>query len=101
MLRAIIDTNLTGVALCTREAFQLMKKHNITDGHIVIINSIVGHSVPFFRAPISLYPASKYGLTAMTEVLRQEFQLFNTKTKITVIYIILKLLYYLLECTTD
>lgn len=82
-LRSVIDTNLIGVALCTREAFRLMQKHNI-DGHIMIINSVVGHSVPFFGAPISVYPASKYGVTAMTEVLRQEMQLFNSKTKITV-----------------
>lgn len=82
-LRSVIDTNLTGVALCTREAFQSMKKHNIA-GHIMIINSIVGHSVPFFLAPISVYPATKFGVTAMTEVLRQEMQLLKSKTKITV-----------------
>lgn len=85
-LRAIIDTNLTAVALCTREAFQLMQKHNI-DGHIIIINSILGHCVPHIcieGLSLGMYPASKFGVSAMTEVLRQEFQLFKSKTKITV-----------------
>lgn len=88
-LRQVIDTNILAVALCTREAFQLMLKHNINDGHVIIINSVSGHVVPYTVAKIGslgIYPPSKYAVTAMTEVLRQEFQLFKTKTKITVIF---------------
>lgn len=87
-LREVTDTNVLGVAFCTREAFQLMKKHNINDGHVVIINSVAGHMVPYMLSKdssLNIYPSSKYAVTAMTEVLRQEFQLLKTKTKITVI----------------
>ncbi|ALC48892.1 maker307 [Drosophila busckii] len=83
-LRAVIDTNLMGVSWCTREAFQSQQRRKVTDGHIVIINSILGHHVPAMpKATLNLYPASKYALTALTEVLRQEFNDKGTKTKIT------------------
>lgn len=82
-LRAVIDTNLLAVALCTREAFQSMQQRNV-NGHIIIINSVAGHYIPNIGRSLGIYPASKHGCTAMTEVLRQEFQLFNSKTKITV-----------------
>lgn len=85
-LRSVVDTNIVGPVLCTREAFHSMKKRNF-DGHVIIINSIVGHFVPFLpngQSP-NMYPSSKYAVTAMTEVLRQEFQLMETKIKITVI----------------
>ncbi|KAL5275438.1 DHRS11.2 family protein [Megaselia abdita] len=84
-LRAIIDTNLLGVALCTREAFQSMRKRNFP-GHIILINSIDGHQVPNFGPNLpsfNIYPASKFGVTAMTEIYRQEFLKYGTKIKIT------------------
>lgn len=86
-LREVIDTNIMGLVFCTREAFQSMKKHNVDDGHIILINSIVGHCVPYLnnRIPsLNIYPASKYAVTAITEVLRQEFQAESTKIKISV-----------------
>lgn len=46
-LKSVIDTNILGTAMCTREAFLSMKKRNV-DGHIIIINSIDGHYVPYF-----------------------------------------------------
>lgn len=46
-LKSIIDTNLLGVGLCRREAFHLMRKRQFS-GHIILINSIVGHVVPNF-----------------------------------------------------
>lgn len=84
-LKAVIDTNLMGPALCTREAFQSMKKRNV-DGHVIMINSVAGHGVPYllFGRSFNIYPCTKFAVTAMTEVLRQEFQLMETKIKITV-----------------
>uniref|UniRef100_A0A1I8NQ18 Dehydrogenase n=1 Tax=Stomoxys calcitrans TaxID=35570 RepID=A0A1I8NQ18_STOCA len=82
-LQNIINTNVMGVVWCTREAFRNMKERNF-DGHIIIVNSVVGHSVP--RIPgfsLNLYAPSKHAVTAMTEVLRQEFQTQETKIKIT------------------
>ncbi|XP_036334599.1 farnesol dehydrogenase-like [Rhagoletis pomonella] len=81
-IRAVINTNVLGVADCTREAFRSMKVSG--DGHVFIINSIAGHSVP--RIPntsLNIYPPSKHAVTAMTEVYRQEFFNLNTKVKVT------------------
>lgn len=72
-LDQVIDTNLRGLVHCTAFAYQLMI-NNTGGGHIVNINSILGHSAaPFAPAPLSnVYPATKFGVTALTEVLRQE-----------------------------
>lgn len=85
-LRSILDTNLLGVALCTREAFQSMRRRNFS-GHIILINSIDGHIVPNFGPDLpsfNMYPVSKFGVTALTEVYRQEFIRYATRIKITV-----------------
>lgn len=84
-LREILDTNVLGVSWCTREAFQSLQRRKVDDGHIVIVNSIAGHHVPIVpHISMNIYPSSKYAITAMTEVLRQEFLTKGTKTKITV-----------------
>ncbi|XP_034473249.1 farnesol dehydrogenase [Drosophila innubila] len=83
-LRAVLDTNVLGVSWCTREAFNSMQRRKIDDGHIVIINSIAGHRVPILPGmSFNMYAPSKHAITALTEVLRQEFLAKGTKTKIT------------------
>lgn len=85
-IREIVETNIMGVVYCTREAFQSMKRRNV-DGHIILINSVAGHSVPFLvgiMPSFNIYPGTKHAITAMTEVLRQEFLAQGTKTKVTV-----------------
>lgn len=85
-LRETIDTNILAVALCSREAVQSMRQRNV-DGHIVHINSCAGHKIPYFVGlypSFNIYPSTKYAVTAMTEVMRQELQSFNTKIKVTV-----------------
>lgn len=82
-LRDTIDTNVLGVAYCTREAFRSMRAHG-GDGHVFLINSIAGHNVMTIPGlSWNMYPSSKYALTAMTEVYRQEFLKYNTKIKVT------------------
>ncbi|XP_037938582.1 farnesol dehydrogenase-like [Teleopsis dalmanni] len=82
-LRATVDVNIMGVAMCAREAFQSMKRRNV-DGHIVNINSVAGHMVPqVLGITYNIYPATKHAVTAMSEVLRQEFLLNQTKIKVT------------------
>lgn len=85
-LRETIDTNILAVALCSREAVQQMRQRNV-DGHIVHINSCAGHKIPYFAGlypSFNIYPSTKFAVTAMTEVMRQELQTFNTKIKVTV-----------------
>ncbi|ALC48894.1 CG3301 [Drosophila busckii] len=84
-LRAMVETNVLGVSWCTREAFQSLQRRQINDGHVIIINSIVGHKIPVLPGQsLNMYPPSKHAVTALTEVLRQEFNSKGTKTKITV-----------------
>ncbi|XP_055536149.1 farnesol dehydrogenase-like [Wyeomyia smithii] len=79
-LREIIDTNVLGLAMCSREAFNSMRKR-AADGHVININSIAGHRSHY--PGMNIYCASKFAVTAITETLRQEFKAENTKIKIT------------------
>ncbi|XP_061387615.1 farnesol dehydrogenase-like [Musca vetustissima] len=82
-----LQTNLMGMVYCTRRTYESMQKRQINDGHVVLINSIVGHHVfnlpPGVVAQFNIYPASKHGVTGLTEILRQEFRDLKTKIKIT------------------
>ncbi|XP_016968112.1 farnesol dehydrogenase [Drosophila biarmipes] len=83
-LRAIIDTNVLGVSWCTREAFKSLQRRQVNDGHVLIVNSVAGHSVPNIPGfTMGMYAPSKHAITALTEVLRQEFHNSKTQTKIT------------------
>ncbi|SPP88225.1 blast:Dehydrogenase/reductase SDR family member 11 [Drosophila guanche] len=56
----------------------------VNDGHVVLINSLAGHIVPMVAGiQFNMYAPSKHAITALTEVLRQEFLNKGTKTKIT------------------
>jgi NADP+-dependent farnesol dehydrogenase len=80
--KAVLDLNVLGLCIATREAVKVMKANNI-NGHIVHINSIAGHTV--MNIPqINVYPASKFAVTALTETLRQELTHLNSNIKITV-----------------
>ncbi|CAD7079063.1 unnamed protein product [Hermetia illucens] len=82
-IRNVVETNIMSVIYCVREAFNSMKKRNF-DGHIVIINSIAGHYVPFVPfGSLNIYPPSKHAVTAMVETYRQEFANAGTKVKVT------------------
>ena len=58
-------------------------KENKIDGHIIHINSTLGHKVVSQRYS-NVYPASKYAVTALTETLRQELNHLGLKIKISV-----------------
>ncbi|XP_018576828.1 farnesol dehydrogenase [Anoplophora glabripennis] len=78
--KKVLDTNILGLAVASREAIKIMQEHLI-DGHIVNINSVSGHqvaSLPF----LNVYPASKYAVTALTETLRKELVAIKSKIKI-------------------
>lgn len=82
-LKQTVDVNLMGVVYCTREAFKSIKKQEF--GYVININSIGGHFVPFPTSNVpsyNIYSASKYGLTATNEVLRQELIFTDCKDKV-------------------
>lgn len=85
LIRQTLDINILGLVFCTREAYQSMKSRGVA-GHIIHINSFAGHGVPFLLGSPSLniYPPSKYAVTAIAEVHRQEFLADASKVKVTV-----------------
>ncbi|RZB40945.1 adh short, KR, NAD binding 10, and/or Epimerase domain containing protein [Asbolus verrucosus] len=79
--RKVLDLNVLGLCIATREAVKVMRKHAI-NGHIIHINSYCGHVVPNFPG-FNIYPASKHAVTALTETLRQEFNSLGSRIKVT------------------
>ncbi|KAI5635692.1 short chain dehydrogenase domain-containing protein [Phthorimaea operculella] len=80
-ISSVIDINLKGLIFCSRRAVASMKKHGRV-GHIININSIAGHYIPF--APLfNVYAASKHGVTAFTGSLLNELAAFKNNIKVT------------------
>lgn len=62
--REVVDTNLTGVFLCTQEAFRLMKAQTPRGGRIINNGSISAHTPRPHSAP---YTAAKHAITGLTK----------------------------------
>ncbi|HIF31394.1 MAG TPA: SDR family oxidoreductase [Planctomycetaceae bacterium] len=62
--RRVVDTNLTGMFLCVREAFRLMKRQEPKGGRIINNGSISAH-VP--RPHSVAYTATKHAVTGLTK----------------------------------
>ena len=62
--KAVVDINLTGVFLCTQQAFRLMKAQSPQGGRIINNGSISAHSPRPFTAP---YTATKHAVTGLTK----------------------------------
>ncbi|MCY4318915.1 MAG: SDR family NAD(P)-dependent oxidoreductase [Alphaproteobacteria bacterium] len=61
--QAVVNTNLTGTFLCTREAFRVMKSQDPPGGRIINNGSISAH-VP--RPNSAPYTATKHAVTGLT-----------------------------------
>jgi len=62
--KAVVDINLTGVFLCTQQAFALMKSQTPRGGRIINNGSISSVAPRPFSAP---YTATKHGVTGLTK----------------------------------
>ena len=62
--RQTVDVNLTGVFLCAREAFRVMKKQEPRGGRIINNGSIAAHSP---RPRSAAYSATKHAVTGLTK----------------------------------
>jgi len=62
--RAVVDVNLTGMFLCTREAFRVMKAQSPRGGRIINNGSISAHTPRPHSAP---YTATKHAVTGLTK----------------------------------
>ncbi|MBX3453758.1 SDR family oxidoreductase [Ferrovibrio sp.] len=61
---AVVNTNLTGAFLCTREAFGLMRRQQPGGGRIINNGSISAHAPRPFSAP---YTSTKHAITGLTK----------------------------------
>ncbi len=62
--KAVVDVNLTGMFLCTQEAFRLMKEQQPRGGRIINNGSISAHAPRPNSAP---YTATKHAVTGLTK----------------------------------
>ena len=62
--KTVVDANLTGVFLCTQEAFKIMKAQDPRGGRIINNGSISAHAP---RPNSSPYTATKHGVTGLTK----------------------------------
>jgi NAD(P)-dependent dehydrogenase (short-subunit alcohol dehydrogenase family) len=62
--KTVVDVNLTGVFLCTQEAFKIMKSQTPRGGRIINNGSISAHAPRPNSAP---YTATKHAITGLTK----------------------------------
>ena len=62
--KTVVDINLTGVFLCTQEAFRIMKSQQPRGGRIINNGSISAHAPRPNSAP---YTATKHAITGLTK----------------------------------
>jgi NAD(P)-dependent dehydrogenase (short-subunit alcohol dehydrogenase family) len=70
----VLDTNLTGTFLCSREALEIMRAQG--GGAIINISSPQGKKGKLLRGP---YSAAKFGVEGLTQVLALENAPFNIR----------------------
>ncbi|MEK6349641.1 MAG: SDR family oxidoreductase [Burkholderia sp.] len=72
--RDVIDTNLTGVFLCARGAFALMRRQSPRGGRIINNGSISAHTPRPFTSP---YTASKHAVLGLTRSIALDGRAFD------------------------
>ncbi|AOF85642.1 short chain dehydrogenase family protein [Hydrogenophaga sp. RAC07] len=72
--RDVIDTNITGVFLCARAAFGLMRRQTPQGGRIINNGSISAHAPRPFSSP---YTASKHAVLGLTKTIALDGRDYN------------------------
>lgn len=84
--RDTFNVNVVGTCICIREAVNDMRQRG-TPGHIFIVNSLLGKRIPDVSVPMyGAYPASKFALTGLAEVVRKELLFFKLPIRLTSIH---------------
>jgi NADP-dependent 3-hydroxy acid dehydrogenase YdfG len=76
--RRMVNTNVLGLMYCTHAVLPIMKQNSV--GHFVNISSVAGRTA---RAGAAVYNATKWGVGAFSEALRQE--VFKHNIRVTII----------------
>jgi NADP-dependent 3-hydroxy acid dehydrogenase YdfG len=70
----VVDVNLTGVFLCTREAFAIMRNQNPQGGRIINNGSVSSYA----PRPLSIaYTATKHAISGLTKTIQLDGRKFN------------------------
>jgi len=78
--REMLEVNVLGLAIATREAIRDMERRGVA-GHVVHVASMAAHRVP---GPDSgMYAATKFAVRALTEGLRQELRARKSPIRVT------------------
>ncbi|XP_071946357.1 dehydrogenase/reductase SDR family member 11-like [Antedon mediterranea] len=80
--RRLLEVNVLGLSVCTREALSQMESKGVDDGHIFNLSSLGGHKV---LEGIPFYCGTKHMVTALTEGLRQELRAKKSNIRVTCI----------------
>lgn len=83
--RHMLDVNVLGLCVCTREAVKSMKERGVDDGHIFLMGSMSGHRVVPGAPHIHFYAATKFAVKALTEGIRNELCAMNSHIRVTAI----------------
>jgi len=76
----MFNVNVIAMCVCTRETLKIMKDCGIDDGHIINMNSVIGHRIGGHN---TTYCSTKFAVTALTEGLRQELRNAGTHIRST------------------
>jgi NADP-dependent 3-hydroxy acid dehydrogenase YdfG len=80
--KEMCEVNVVGLMTVTREFVKQMEERKCDDGHIININSVLGHRPP--RGSVyAFYSATKYAVTALTEGIRVELRQKKSKIRVT------------------
>ncbi|XP_053657898.1 farnesol dehydrogenase [Anopheles marshallii] len=84
--RDTFNVNVLATCIIIREVVKDMQAREAY-GHIVVLNSMLGQRIPDVSVPLfGVYPASKYALVGLTEVLRQELNFLKMPIKVTSVH---------------
>lgn len=79
--REMLELNLLALCVCTREAVRDMRRRG-DDGHVIHVSSMAAHRVP---PGSGVYSATKFGVRALTEALRQELHALGSRIRVSAV----------------
>ncbi|XP_049773544.1 dehydrogenase/reductase SDR family member 11-like isoform X1 [Schistocerca cancellata] len=79
--KRILDVNVLGLSICTREAVQDMLSRGVDDGFVIHISSVVGHMPPV-NSSAAMYTASKHAVKTLLEGLRKDLVAKKSKIRV-------------------
>ncbi|XP_052780121.1 dehydrogenase/reductase SDR family member 11-like isoform X1 [Mya arenaria] len=81
--RNMMEVNVLGLCVCTREAVKSMHERGVDDGHVIQINSGVGHKQYANNPSGHFYSATKFAVTSLVDGLRNELYASKTHIRVT------------------